>query len=74
MWATLDAIWWPNVVLWTRLIGPHHDTYEVVVSVVGEMMHEPVDFLLYLSNPNDIWSAAPDDDDVDNARYVEVAE
>jgi hypothetical protein len=39
MWTALDTTWWPEVLVCWRLaqIGPHHDPFKVVVSLLRGM-------------------------------------
>jgi hypothetical protein len=38
MWTELEMIWRPKAALMAKAqVGPHHDTYEVVVSFKVEM-------------------------------------
>jgi hypothetical protein len=50
MWTALLTIWWSNVVLAASPTNtrPHHYTYEVVVSFVGEKMVRAPSGLIYL--------------------------
>jgi hypothetical protein len=60
-------------VLATGQIGPHHDTYKVVVTCVGIKRSEPAYFASLFCYPNVIWSPTPDAADVKRAGYDVVA-